>query len=257
MMKKHLKNHGPIILLIVIFLIIVLTPSGEKILSEEEISEESTEEDKYTHLRGQMVETQLKTRDINDEAVLGAMKNTPRHEFVPENMKKQAYEDYPAPIGYGQTISQPYIVALMTQTLEVDENDKVLEIGTGSGYQAAVLGELVEIVYTIEIIEELATSARERLNRLGYENIRVKHADGYFGWEEHAPFDAIIVTAAANHIPPPLLQQLKDGGKLIIPLGSTLRFQTLTLITKAGNETETEFITGVRFVPLTGEAQKK
>ncbi|MBC8501449.1 MAG: protein-L-isoaspartate(D-aspartate) O-methyltransferase [Nanoarchaeota archaeon] len=256
-MKKHLKNHGLIILLIVIFLIIVLTPSGEKILSEDEISEESIEEDKYTHLREQMVETQLKTRDINDKAVLDAMKNVPRHEFVPENMRKQAYEDHPIPIGYGQTISQPYIVALMTQTLDVDENDNILEIGTGSGYQAAVLGELVEKVYTIEIIEELATSARERLNRLGYENIRVKHADGYFGWEEHAPFDTIIVTAAANHIPPPLLQQLKDGGKLIIPLGSTLRFQTLTLITKVGNETETEFITGVRFVPLTGEAQKK
>jgi len=161
------------------------------------------------------------------------------------------------PIGYGQTISQPYIVALMTQSLQLKENNKVLEIGTGSGYQAAVLAELVKDVYTIEIIKELADSAENRLNNLNYKNIRVKNADGYFGWEEEAPFDAIIITAAANHIPPPLLNQLKDKGKLIIPLGSTLSFQTLTLVTKKGDELETEFITGVRFVPLTGQALKK
>ena len=145
----------------------------------------------------------------------------------------------------------------MTQVLGVDENDEVLEIGTGSGYQAAVLSELVKEVYTIEIIEALANNAKNGLKNLNYKNIEVKHADGYFGWEEKGPFDAIIVTAAANHIPPPLLRQLKDNGKLVIPLGSTLTFQTLTLVTKKGNELETEFITGVRFVPLTGEAQKK
>ena len=193
-----------------------------------------------------MIETQLRIRDITDENVLDVMKKVLRHEFVPENMKNNAYEDKPLPIGYGQTISQPYIVALMTQSLELEEDDKVLEIGTGSGYQAAVMAELVEEVYTIEIIKELADAAKNRLNTLEYENIEVKHADGYFGWEEKAPFDAIIVTAAANHIPPPLLQQLKDGGKLIIPLGSTLRFQTLTIITKFGNETKKKLKTGAR-----------
>ena len=142
----------------------------------------------------------------------------------------------------------------MTQALDVDENDKVLEIGTGSGYQAAVLSELVKEIYTIEIVEELAQSAEERLDNLNFKNVEVKNADGYFGWEENAPFDAIIITAAANHIPPPLLEQLKDGGKLIIPLGSIRTFQTLTIVTKEGNELETKFITGVRFVPLTGKA---
>ena len=252
-MKKHIKNQGLVILLIVTILIILL-PTSENMLSGEDFLEEKVEDDKYRNARERMIETQLKVRDISDENVLGVMKKVLRHKFVPENMKDNAYEDNPLPIGYGQTISQPYIVALMTQSLELEESYKVLEIGTGSGYQAAVLAGLVEKVYTIEIIKELADAAKNRLNTLEYENIEVKHADGYFGWEEKAPFDAIIVTAAANHIPPPLLQQLKDGGKLIIPLGSTLRFQTLTIITKFGNETETKFITGVRFVPLTGKA---
>lgn len=251
-MKKHIKNRGLVILLIVIILIILL-PTSEKTLSEENVLEEQVEDDKYRDARERMIETQLKIRGITDENTLGVIKEVLRHEFVPENMKNNAYEDRPLPIGYGQTISQPYIVALMTQSLELEEDDNVLEIGTGSGYQAAVLAGLVERVYTIEIIKELADAAKNRLKSLGYENVEVKHADGYFGWEEQAPFDAIIVTAAANHIPPPLLRQLKDGGKLIIPLGSTLRFQTLTIITKFGNETETKFITGVRFVPLTGE----
>jgi len=182
------------------------------------------------------------------------MEKIERHKFVPEALKNNAYDDNPLPIGYGQTISQPYIVALMTQSLEVGKNDKVLEIGTGSGYQAAVLSELVKKVYTMEIINELAENAETRLRNLGYKNVKVENADGYSGWEEFAPYDAIIVTAAANHIPPPLLEQLKDGGKLIIPLGSTLTFQTLTLVTKKGDDLETKFITGVRFVPLTGKA---
>ena len=215
------------------------------------------QDDKYARLRENMVKYQLKNRDIDNKKVLEVMNKVERHKFVPSNLVSDAYDDSPLPIGHGQTISQPYIVALMTQSLKVNENDKVLEIGTGSGYQAAVLAELVKQVYTIEIIKELANSSKNRLNKLNYTNVKVKHADGYFGWKEYAPFDAIIITAAANHIPPPLLKQLKDGGKLIIPLGSTLWFQTLTLVTKKGDELETEFITGVRFVPFTGEAQKK
>lgn len=207
--------------------------------------------------RAQMVEQQLKGRDIVNERVLTVMNTVERHRFVPENLQAHAYADRPLPIGYGQTISQPYIVALMTQTLQLDKDDRILEIGTGSGYQAAVLAELRHEVYTIEIIDELAESAKARLQNLGYDNVRVKHADGYFGWEEYAPFDAIIVTAAANHIPPPLLKQLKDGGKLIIPLSSTLRFQTLTLVSRKDGEVETEFITGVRFVPLTGRTLQR
>lgn len=213
--------------------------------------------DKYIKARENMVEDQLRRRNITDKKVLDVMSKIERHRFVPLELQNRAYNDNPLPIGYGQTISQPYIVALMTQSLQLNEDDRILEIGTGSGYQAAVLADLVKQVYTIEIVRELADSAEDRLSKMGYKNIKVKNADGYFGWEENAPFDAIIVTAAANHIPPPLLQQLKHNGKLIIPLGSTLTFQTLMLITKTGDELETEFITGVRFVPLTGEAQKK
>jgi protein-L-isoaspartate(D-aspartate) O-methyltransferase len=214
------------------------------------------EPDEYTELRMQMVDTQLRNRDITDETVLNVMGKVPRHEFMPY-LLEQAYEDHPVPIGYAQTISQPYIVALMTQSLELDSSDSVLEIGTGSGYQAAVLAELVDEVYTMEIIEALASRAAKTLTDLGYSNVEVKHADGYFGWDENAPFDAVIVTAASNHVPPPLIEQLKDGGKLIIPLASSAGFQTLTLITKNGTELEAVFITGVRFVPMTGEAQKE
>ena len=257
--SRPIKVNKKIILFMIIILIIFILISNETDIGKKGIEEKKVDEvvDKYTQLRKDMVEQQLKTRDIYDEKVLNVMGKVERHKFVPKLLIDDAYEDHPLPIGYGQTISQPYIVALMTQSLEVNKDDKVLEIGTGSGYQAAVLAELVKEVYTIEIIKELSYTAEEKLNNLGYENIKVKNADGYFGWEENAPYDAIIVTAAANHIPPPLLQQLKDSGKLIIPLGSTLTFQTLTLVTKKGNELETEFITGVRFVPLTGEAQKE
>ena len=210
--------------------------------------------DKYSQLRADMMENQIVNRGINDKGVVAAMEKVQRHLFVPEELVDNAYDDGPLPIGYGQTISQPYIVALMTQELGINKSSKVLELGTGSGYQAAILSELVDEVYTMEIIKELAASAEERLQKLGYKNVAVKNADGYFGWEEHAPFDAIIVTAAANHIPPPLLQQLKDSGKLIIPLGSTLQFQTLTLVTKEGGNYTTKYITGVLFVPLTGKA---
>ena len=252
--KKKLSKNKKIILFLIITLIVFILISNGKEIEKEEVNEEI---DKYYQLRKNMVSQQLKTRDINDEKVLSVMEKIERHKFVPDQLKNNAYDDNPLPIGYGQTISQPYIVALMTQSLQVNENDNVLEIGTGSGYQAAVLSGLVDKVYTIEIINELAKNAETRLNNLGYKNVKVKNVDGYFGWEEFAPFDAIIVTAAANHIPPPLLQQLKEGGKLIIPLGSTLTFQTLTIVTKKGNDLETEFITGVRFVPLTGKALGK
>ncbi len=204
-----------------------------------------------------MVAEQLADRDITDRKVLEAMAQVPRHLFVSPAHRGQAYEDYPLPIDEGQTISQPYIVALMTQCLSLRPGEKVLEIGTGSGYQAAVLVQLTDKVFTVEIRENLATKASQTLMSLGYDNVRVKWADGYFGWEEEAPFDAIIVTCAANHIPPPLLDQLKEGGRLIIPLGGTLYFQTLTLITKVEGKPRVKHISGVRFVPMIGEAEKR
>jgi len=214
------------------------------------------EDPALTKKRNYMVDANLKGRDIRDERVLEVMGRVPRHKFVREGDQSTAYADHPLPIAEGQTISQPYVVALMTQALQLGGQEKVLEIGTGSGYQATILAELVEEVYTIEIREKLASSAEERLAGLGYNNVHVKHADGYFGWEEHGPFDAIMITAAVNHIPPPLIEQLKDGGKLILPLGSTVYFQTLTLIEKKDGELTATHITSVIFVPMTGEAQK-
>lgn len=211
----------------------------------------------YMQLRRDMVRKQLEARDITDKRVLEVMGEVPRHFFVSSAYRSQAYEDYPLPIDEGQTISQPYIVALMTQHLRLKEGDKVLEIGTGSGYQAAVLAHLTDKVYSIEIREKLANKAAETLKKLNYNQVHVKWGDGYYGLEEEAPFDAIIVTCAANHVPPPLLKQLKEGGKLIIPLGSTLYFQTLTLITKTKGKPKVKHILGVRFVPMIGEAQKK
>ncbi len=213
--------------------------------------------DAYVKKRKRMVAEQLAGRDITDRKVLEAMAQVPRHLFVSPAYRGQAYEDYPLPIDEGQTISQPYIVALMTQCLNLRPGEKVLEIGTGSGYQAAVLAQLTDKVYTVEIRENLAAKASQTLKNLVYENVQVKWADGYFGWEEEAPFEAIIVTCAANHIPPPLLSQLKEGGRLIIPLGSTLYFQTLTLITKIEGKPRVKHISGVRFVPMIGEAEKK
>ena len=203
--------------------------------------------------RMKMVETQIRRRGVTDKDVLLAMETVPRHEFVPDQYEAQAYADHPLPIGYGQTISQPYIVALMTELLNLSTTDRVLEIGTGSGYQAAILAQIVSAVYSVEIVEPLAIEARERLERLGYDNIHTLHADGYYGWEEHAPFDAIIVTAAPDHIPQPLVQQLKDGGKLVIPVGPPGGYQTLWEITKQGETVKKRNVTGVLFVPLTGE----
>jgi protein-L-isoaspartate(D-aspartate) O-methyltransferase len=200
----------------------------------------------------EMVERQIRRRGVTDRDVLNAMERVPRHEFVPAQYMSQAYADHPLPIGYGQTISQPYIVALMSELLALQPGYRVLEIGTGSGYQAAILGEIVAEVYTVEIIKPLAAEAGERLARLGCANIHVRCADGYFGWEECAPYDAIIVTAAAAEIPPPLLQQLKDGAKLVIPIGPPGGYQTLWEITKTGGEIRKRDVTGVLFVPLTG-----
>ena len=206
--------------------------------------------------RREMVEHDLKGRGITDKQVLEAMADIPRHLFVDEKLRKKAYEDHPLPIGEGQTISQPYVVALMTEALHLSSTDRVLEIGTGSGYQAAVLAEIVNHVYTIEIRKSLAEKASKRLKELGYNNIEVKYGDGYFGWKEHGPFDAIIITAAANHIPPPLIKQLRDGGRLIVPLGPTLYFQTLTLVKKQRSDLKVKQMGSVRFVPMIGETQK-
>jgi protein-L-isoaspartate(D-aspartate) O-methyltransferase len=189
-----------------------------------------------------------------DAEVIQSLGTVKRHEFVPDSEKDYAYENRPLSIGHGQTISQPYIVALMTDLIEPGRDDVVLEIGTGSGYQAAILAKLVKHVYSIEIIEALADKSAARLERLGYDNVTVKLADGYFGWEEHAPFDAIVVTAAASHVPPPLVQQLAPGGRMVIPGGGRFMTQQLLLLEKTDdNEVITRQVAAVRFVPLTGE----
>ena len=205
----------------------------------------------YQKRREQMVLTQIEKRGITDKATLKAMRSVKRHLFVPENYAKHAYDDRPLPIGYGQTISQPYIVGYMTAVLHPEQDHRILEIGTGSGYQAAVLAEIVETVYTIEIIPELGNAAIERLAKRACTNVEVRIADGYFGWKEHAPFDAIIVTAATEYIPPPLLRQLKDGGKMVIPVGSPFLTQMLLLVEKDGDKITTTSLMPVRFVPFT------
>ena len=211
----------------------------------------------FYEARKYMIQSHLIERGITDEAVLTAMGTVKRQLFVDIRYTDIAYNDHPLPIGEGQTISQPYIVALMTQAIGVRPGDRVLEIGTGSGYQAAVLSEITSDVYSIEIIEGLVETALANLEKAGYDNVRIKCADGYFGWEEAAPFDAVMITCAANHIPPPLLAQLKDGGKLIIPLGDTTYYQTLTLVTKEGDDYVVDHLTYVAFVPMTGEAIKE
>jgi protein-L-isoaspartate(D-aspartate) O-methyltransferase len=206
-------------------------------------------------MREKMVETQIKGRGVRDLRVLSALLKVERHRFVPEEYLNSAYFDQPLPIGEGQTISQPYIVALMTELLELKGNEKVLEIGTGSGYQAAILAELTKEVYTIEIIESLASTAKKRLSKLGYQNISVRAGDGYLGWPEAAPFDAIIITAAPDHIPKPLLDQLKEGGRMVVPVGTYS--QELKKIVKQSGKIETTNIISVIFVPMTGEGVKQ
>lgn len=207
----------------------------------------------YASQRAQMVKTQLQARGINDLQTVSAMLNVPRHEFVPENMKAYAYVDGPLSIGNGQTISQPFIVAYMTQALQLKSTDRVLEIGTGSGYQAAILGEIVDSVYTIEIVEDLAMTAKRRLKEMGYSNIITEWGDGYHGWPAKAPFDAIIVTAGAEYIPQPLIDQLKIGGRMIIPVGPSQGIRQLTLIIKKKKRIQTQNLMPVRFVPFTRE----
>lgn len=205
----------------------------------------------YKELRHRMVRQQLTERGIGHQATLEAMGKVERHLFVPMQYREQAYEDTPLPVGYGQTISQPYIVAYMTQLLAPKATDKVLEIGTGSGYQAAILGEIVKEVYTIEIVKELGERTQKLLDRLGYDNVTTIIGDGYKGLETEAPFDAIIVTAAPDEIPPPLIEQLKDGGKMVIPVGPAAAVQTLMLIEKTGKTIKRTELSPVRFVPFT------
>src|SRR6516225_8990935 len=206
----------------------------------------------FSAARQRMVEEQLAAPDrgIKNRLVLEAMSTVPRHEFVPESLRKFAYRDEPLPIGYGQSISQPFVVAFMTEQLDPKPTDRVLEIGTGSGYQAAVLSRLVTEVYTIEIIEPLARRAEADLKRLGYDNVKVLAGDGYRGWPDHAPFDAIIVTCAPDHIPQPLVEQLRDGGRMVIPVGA-LENQQLYLLQKHGTKVEQQAVLPVRFVPMT------
>ncbi len=215
------------------------------------VSRGVTTEPDHTVAREYMVEQQLEARgrDIRDARVLAAMRRVPRHEFVPEDYRHESYEDHPLPIGYGQTISQPYIVAFMTEQLSLRPTDRVLEVGTGSGYQAAVLSLLVAEVYTIEIVEPLARRAELDLQRLGYKNVKVRVGDGHLGWPDAAPFDAVIVTCAPDEVPPALIAQLKDGGRLTIPVGE-FGDQNLWLLTKQGGEVKRQAVLPVRFVPM-------
>lgn len=205
----------------------------------------------YKREREKMVTKQISKRGVKDVYTLDAMKRVERHLFVPPQYMRIAYDDSPLAIGYGQTISQPYIVGYMTEIIKPKPGDKILEIGTGSGYQAAVLAEIVEKVFTIEIVSELAKTASKRLHELGYDNVKVISGDGYYGLEEEAPFDAIVVTATSEHIPPSLIQQLKDGGRMIIPVGSPFFVQTLMLVEKKEGKISTSNLIPVRFVPFT------
>jgi protein-L-isoaspartate(D-aspartate) O-methyltransferase len=208
----------------------------------------------FREIRQRMVSGQIEARGVSDKRVLGAMRTVERHLFVPENLRYRAYDDNPLPIGEGQTISQPYIVAFMTEALRLKGGERVLEIGTGSGYQAAVLSLLVKEVFTMEIKRPLFTQASRLLASLGYTNVTASYGDGYFGWKEKAPFDCVMITAAVNHVPPPLLAQLKDGGRMILPLGNSFSFQSLVLVTKKGTAYTTDTLLGVLFVPMTGQA---
>jgi protein-L-isoaspartate(D-aspartate) O-methyltransferase len=205
--------------------------------------------------RERMVREQIVTRGITDERVLAAMRKVPREKFVPEKFRAASYDDGPLPIGYDQTISQPYCVALMTEQLRLQPSHRVLEIGTGSGYQAAILAELAADVYSIDIVEPLARTAETTLQSLGYKNVHVKAGDGYKGWPEQAPFDAIIVTCAPDHVPKPLIDQLKDGGRMVIPVGPPLA-QELYVVQKQNGQLRQAALIDVRFVPMTGDAAK-
>lgn len=238
---------------LLVFILIVILIFCLTIFAQEQ---EEEREEIFAQRRQSMVINQLQSRDIIDPEVLQSMLTVSRHQFVDQRIVDSAYNDFPLSIGEGQTISQPYIVALMTQLLELKGNEKVLEIGTGSGYQAAVLAEIVEEVYTIEIYESLSKRSEKLLTDLGYQNIKFKVGDGYHGWEEHAPYDAIIVTCAPDHVPPSLLQQIKDdGGRIVIPVGGIWMVQTLMKIEKTGGQIKSKGIIGVRFVPMIGHSR--
>jgi protein-L-isoaspartate(D-aspartate) O-methyltransferase len=212
------------------------------------------DESRFARMREEMVASQIAARGVKDPLTLKAVRKVPRHLFVPPGEAREAYDDHPLPIGHGQTISQPYIVAFMTETLGLSGGEKVLEIGTGSGYQAAVLAEIAGSVYTIEIVAPLAEEARQKLAKAGYKNVEVRAGDGYQGWPEAAPFDAVIVTAAAPRVPEPLKEQLKDGGRLVIPVGD--EYQELLLLTRKGARFEERRLLPVRFVPMTGKVRR-
>ena len=246
-----MKKKRPLVLVSLIFLLFL---AWVGCADRKSVSESGPGED-FKAMREKMVETQIKGRGVKDPHVLSAMLKVERHLFVPKEFQSSAYSDQPLPIGEGQTISQPYIVGLMTELLELKGGERVLEVGTGSGYQAAILGELAKEIYTIEIIQPLASSAKNLLSELGYRNITVKAGDGYLGWPEAAPFDAIIVTAAPDHIPKPLLDQLKEGGRMVLPVGTYS--QELKKIVKRSGKIETADIIPVVFVPMTGEGVKQ
>jgi protein-L-isoaspartate(D-aspartate) O-methyltransferase len=229
-------------------LVLVVTGIGQAVILQ-------AQNDRFSFPRQSMVEDQIVRRGVDNPSVVRAMGEVPRHAFVPPHLQEQAYIDEPLAIGSGQTISQPYIVALMTELLELDGDEKVLEIGTGSGYQAAVLARVAREVYTVEIREELGRQAEERLAELGYDNVFLRIGDGYQGWPEEAPFDGIMVTAAPDTVPQPLIDQLKEGGKLVIPVGDF--FQDLLVLTKTPDGVEQREIIPVRFVPMIGEVEEQ
>ena len=248
--------HGSSSLMLFLFCTSILGSSLQTCTSRTSNPSLLLQDKEFEQRRAAMVREQIEGEGISDTAVLRAMRRVPRHRFVPPEYLEYAYADRPLPIGYDQTVSQPYIVGLMTELLGLRKDQRVLEIGTGSGYQAAVLAEIADSVWSIEIIEPLATSARERLQELGYGGVNVRCGDGYTGWPEHAPFDRIIVTAAAEEIPNPLLEQLKDGGKMVIPLGAAFSIQNLVLVEKHDGQLTKQNVAAVRFVPLVREKDR-
>jgi protein-L-isoaspartate(D-aspartate) O-methyltransferase len=250
-MKSSLRALLPSVLLA---MSLVGGAAGGRVAAAER---DAVQPDSYLQARREMVASQLRARGIANERVLSAMERVPRHEFVPDLIRGLAYTDRPLPIGHDQTISQPFIVAFMTEALKPMPTDRVLEIGTGSGYQAAVLAELVARVYTIEIVAPLGERARADLARLKVDNVQVRIGDGYEGWPEHAPFDAIIVTCSPERVPAPLVAQLRDGGRMIIPVGESPGAQSLYLLEKRGGKVEQRAVLPVRFVPMTGRAQER
>lgn len=254
-MKANLRFERQILVPLFSILLLQCAPSRHGFPSLATVAAQSSaDSEEQREARRRMVEEQIAGRGVRDTRVLAAVRKIPRHLFVPPQMLPYAYADEPLPIGYGQTISQPYIVAFMSEALELKPQDRVLEIGTGSGYQAAVLAELAREVYSIEIVEPLGKEAAERLRRLGYTNVKLRIGDGYRGWPEAAPFDAIMVTAAPGHVPPALVQQLREGGRLVLPVGRF--FQDLIRIRRTPKGTQQESLLPVRFVPMVGEAEK-